>query len=214
MHLTVIGATGRTGVHLVTRALAQGHRVTALVRSSSRAAELLPVATDELSVVVGDVLDPDAVGAAVEGADAVVDVSGPVKGAPSDLRQRAVGHLLDAMAAHDVKRLVFLTGAGVRIDGDEPGIADRVIVGVMKLVQGAVLADGQAAVDTIRSSGLDWTVVRGPRLTDDDPRGSHRIAPNVGGDSSTKIARADLADAILDVVTDPATHGTAPVVSW
>jgi putative NADH-flavin reductase len=213
MQLTLIGATGRTGVHVVTQALERGHQVTALVRSETKAADLLPEVAG-LSLHVGDVLDADAVEAAVAGADAVIDVSGPVKGAPSDLRRRGVRHVLDAMTAHDVRRLVFLTGAGVRVDGDEPGVADRVIVGIMKLVQGEVLADGQAAVDAIRASSIDWTVVRGPRLTDDAGRGTYRIASNVGGDSSTKVSRADLASAILAVVDDPATHGTAPVVSW
>jgi putative NADH-flavin reductase len=213
MQLTIIGATGRTGVHVVTQALAQGHHVTALVRSRDRAAELLPEAP-ELSLHVGDALDRAAVDEAVAGADAVVDVSGPVKGAPKDLRRRSVRHVLEAMAAHDVRRLVFLTGAGVRVAGDEPGVADRVIVGIMKLVQGEVLADGQAAVDAIRASSTDWTVIRGPRLTDDAGRGTYRIATNVGGDSSTKVARVDLARAILAVVPDPSSHGTAPVVSW
>ena len=213
MQLMVVGATGRTGLHVINGALARGHGVTALVRSRSRADERLPTA-EGLSVAVGDLLEPDTIGAAIAGSDAVIDVSGPVKGAPDDLRTRGVTHLLDAMTAHDVRRLVFLTGAGVRVAGDQPGVADRVIVGIMKLAQGAVLADGQAAVDAIRASGLDWTVVRGPRLTDDEPRGTHRVAANVGGDSSTKIARADLATAILDLLVDPASHGTAPVVSW
>ena len=56
------------------------------------------------------------------------------------------------MAAHDVPRLVSVTGAGVRVEGDTPGVADRVIVGIMKLVQRQVLADGQAAVDAIHGT--------------------------------------------------------------
>ena len=50
MKLTVFGASGRTGRHVVEQALGGGHEVTAFVRSASK----LSLTDDRLTVVEGD----------------------------------------------------------------------------------------------------------------------------------------------------------------
>jgi putative NADH-flavin reductase len=151
---------------------------------------------------------------ALAGVVAVIDVTGPVKRGPKDLRGQVTRALLPVMQAHRVRRLVFLTGAGVRIEVDEPKVADRVIRGAMRLLQPAILADGQAAVTAVTGSGLDWTVVRVPRLTDAEPRGSVRVAAHVGGDTGTTLGRADLATFLLDEAEQGTWSGQPPVISW
>lgn len=210
MRIAVLGATGRTGVPLVTDAVQRGHEVRALVRTPSKKG-LLP---DGIEVVEGDATDRGALDRLVVGADAVVDVIAPDRGSPKDLRRRIVPQLLDAMDQHDVDRLVFLTGAGVRVEEDEPGLFDKAIVQVMRLVASDVLEDGEQATAAVTASGLDWTVVRAPRLNDDDPRGVARAFPGVGQGSNTKIARADLARWLLDELEEPAWVHRHPVVTW
>jgi putative NADH-flavin reductase len=214
MQLAMFGATGRTGVPLVHQALARGHIVQAMVRSASKAGTLLPTSEESLRLFTGDLLDGEAVARTVVGADAVINVAGPVKGAPKDLQQRLIDHLLTGMHAAEVRRLITLTGAGVRIPGDHPTFADRAIRTALKLAQGALLADAVGYVETVRVSDLDWTVVRVPRLTDDAARGVYRRSSHLGSDSSTRISRTDLATAILDLLEDPTSIGQAPVVSW
>lgn len=150
----------------------------------------------------------------VVAADAVVDVTGPAKGGPKDLRGQVTRALLPAVQRQEVTRLLFLTGAGVRVDGDRPKVADRAIRGVMQLLQPAILDDGQAAVAAVTASELDWTVVRVPRLTDGERRGQVRTAAHVGGDTGTTLARADLATFLLDELDEPAWSRQAPIVSW
>lgn len=214
MHLTILGATGRTGAHLVTEALGRGHEVTALVRDHRKAADRLPVDGPRLTVEVGDATDPRALERAVTGADAVIDVTGPVKEGRKDLRSAVTRHLLPVMTRLGVDRLVFLTGAGVRLDGDRPTLADRAIRGVMSLLQREILEDGQAAVTAVTASPLRWTVVRAPRLTDAAPRGEVRTADHVGGDTGTTLGRGDLARFLLDEVEHDTWVASAPVVSW
>lgn len=67
LHLTVFGATGSIGRHVLEQALGQGHRVTAFTRHPGR----IEPATG-LEVSVCGVLEPAAVRTAVEGRDAVV----------------------------------------------------------------------------------------------------------------------------------------------
>jgi putative NADH-flavin reductase len=214
MHIAVLGATGRTGVPLVEGALQRGHHVRVLVRDRDKARRLLPVDHEHLEVVEGDAVAPDALERVVAGVDAVVDVTGPVKGGPTDLRGRVTRVLLPAMHDQGVTRLLFLTGAGVRVEGDRPTVADRAIRGAMQLLQPAILDDGQAAVAAVTASALDWTVVRVPRLTDGEPRGRIRTAAHIGGDTGSTLGRADLAAFLLDELERPVWSRQAPVVSW
>ena len=62
MRVLVIGAAGRTGRHIVERALGHGHDVTAFVHSTP-----LELANERLTSITGDVRDFDAVSAAVVG---------------------------------------------------------------------------------------------------------------------------------------------------
>jgi putative NADH-flavin reductase len=53
-----------------------------------------------------------AVARTVQGADAVVSVLGHVKGSPKDVQTVATRHMVAAMKAHGVERIISLTGAG------------------------------------------------------------------------------------------------------
>lgn len=214
MEIAVLGGTGRTGVPLVEQALDRGHSVRVLARDPDKAGRLLPTDSEQLLVVAGDATDRAALERALAGVSAVVDVTGPVKGGPKDLRGQVVRVLLPAMRAQGVRRLMFLTGAGVRVEGDAPTVADRAIRGVMRLLQPEILADGQAAVAAVATSDLEWTVVRAPRLTDADSKGSIRSAAHIGGDTGATLGRADLARFLLDEVEQGSWTGKAPVVSW
>ncbi len=72
MKLLVFGASGGTGRRLVQQALAQGHIVTAFARDPGKIRQ----AHANLRVVRGDILDADAVDAAVAGQDAVLSTLG------------------------------------------------------------------------------------------------------------------------------------------
>ena len=79
MHVLVTGATGFTGWHAAARLVEAGHRVRALVRDPKKAQRLLAplgLASDDL--VVGSMIDADAVGRALEGCDAVIHAAAVV----------------------------------------------------------------------------------------------------------------------------------------
>lgn len=209
MKVAVFGASGRTGRPLVEQALARGHWVTAFVRDPTR----LPVAHERLRVVRGDVADAAAVEEAVAGQDAVVSALGHAKGSASDVQTRGIQNIVAAMERHGVRRLVSLTGAGVRDVGDEPKLVDRAITLLLKTLQRDVLEDAERHAEVIRASDLEWVIVRGPRLTEGEKRGGYRVG-SVGKNSGTRISRADLAEFMLDQTTDGAHLGRMPMVSY
>lgn len=209
MNITIIGATGRTGIPLVEQALAAGDRVKALVRTPSK----LQIRHDNLEIIPGDALDRESLETAVQGSGAVLCVLGHTKNSPDDLQTRAMENLTAAMARAGVSRLVDLTGAGVRDPEDEPKLIDKLIGGALKLLSPKVLEDGINHVNVIRRSELEWTVVRAPMLQDGPHTGKYRIG-SVGKNSGTKISRADVADFMLKEAKEKKYVGKLPMISY
>ena len=207
--IAVFGATGKTGRRVLERALAAGYPVRALVRSPERLARSHPA----LTVVQGDVLDPSAVDRTIAGADVVLALFGQVKGSPTTLQADGTRNIVRSMQRHGVRRIVTLSGGGLRDEAnDRPKAADHVIRFLLKALSGDVLADAEAHLAVLRSSGLDWTVVRGPRLSEAPGRGTYRVG-SVGVGTGTKISRDDLADFILTQVDDRTHVNAMPFVS-
>jgi putative NADH-flavin reductase len=197
MRIAVFGATGRTGVPFVRRALDAGHEVVVHVRSL----EKLEIADGRLTVVEGDAYTGEGVAEAVEGADAVVSLLGQGDGGPDDLLTVAGEHVTTAMAEAGVDRYVTLVGAGVREEGESPSLSGRVIGGLLKLLAREVLADAEEHVRRVRATALDWTVVRAPRLTEDDPSGYRAGDIDLGFES---VSRADVAAFCLECLEEGA----------
>jgi putative NADH-flavin reductase len=206
--VAIFGGTGKTGRHLVEGALAAGYRVAVLARSPGK----LDLQHERLRVVKGDVLDPTAVAATVEGASAVLSALGPTKNTPDYQVSRGTAHILDAMRAHGVRRLVISAGAGVGGEGDQPKLFNHVISFLLKVAARHVLEDMTRTVAAVRASDRDWTVVRVPMLTDDAAKGNVRVG-RVGVNTGPRIARADMARFMLEQLDDTAHVRASPVIS-
>ena len=103
MNVTVFGATGGVGSEVVDQLRTHGHRMTTYVRKPSK----VPGSwADDVTVVVGELSDAEAVDRAVQSADAVVSALGP------SLDRKATGLSLvegarintAAMQRHGVRR--------------------------------------------------------------------------------------------------------------
>ncbi len=207
--IALFGATGKTGRHVLAQALEAGHTVRALARRP----ESLEVAHDRLTVIAGDVLDATAVRETVRGADVVVSVFGQVKGSPATLQTDGTQNIVDAMRAEGIRRIISLSGGGLPAEGhDQPKTPDTIIKWLLKRLSPQVLADAESHLAVLRASGLDWTVARGPRLTDAPATGTYRVGW-VGVNASTQIARADLATFILTQLDDTTFVHELPFVS-
>lgn len=196
--IALFGANGKTGKRVLTRALAAGHHVRALVRNP----QAVEVTDERLTVLPGDVLDAEAVSRTVEGSDVVLSLFGQVKGSPKALQTDGTRNIVAAMKAHGVTRIVSLSGGGMRVAGkDKPKFADHVMKLLLKTMAGHVLADAENHAEVLKASGLDWTIVRGPRLLETPGTGSYRVGW-VGVGTGMEISRDDLADFIMTQVED------------
>lgn len=206
--VALFGGTGKTGRRVLSRLLEQGHTVRMLARDP----DAVSVEHPSLEVVRGDVLDAGAVDQTVQGASVVLSLFGQVPGSPRTLQTDGTRLIVKAMKRHDVSRIVSLSGGGLRAPQDRPRVPDRVIRGLMKVVARHVLADAEGHLDVLEHSGLEWTVVRGPRLTEHPGKGRYRVGW-VGVDASTSISRDDLADFIVTLVEGRSFAARMPFVS-
>lgn len=208
--LFMAGASGKTGRACLTKALDAGFMVKALVRN----AKSLDVKHERLEVLEGDILDEAAVARAMQGCHAVLSVFGHVKGSPEWLQTNGTRNIVKAMKELGIQRIVSLSGGGLPYpEKDQPKLMDHLIRGIMKLVVPKVLNDAVAHHKVLAESGLDWTIVRGPRLTMEPARGTYRVGW-VGVNASTSISRYDLADFLLAQLDDFSFRHQMPFVSY
>ena len=208
MHLALFGATGKTGRYLVEQALAQDHSLTGLVREPSR----LATRHERLKVVQGDIRQAEKVSQAVAGAEAVISVLGPSSNKPELAVSQGMDNILAAMRQHGVRRLLQTIGAGVRDPRDRPTPIHLFFGALVRLLSANAFTDMAQVSEKVRGSGLEWTVVRVPMLTEDAATGRLRVG-YVGKDIGPRLARADLAAFLLRQLDDPQYIAQAPAIS-
>ncbi len=208
MKIIIFGGTGRTGVFVVREALEKGFDVSVLARDPAKMTLTDPC----LAMVKGDITEIAAVEAAIKGSDAVLSVLGPSDNKPTFAVSRGMENILAAMKSNRVSRLVMTAGAGVGDPNDAPGFFNKVMGFMLKTMAKNVLEDLSRAVELVRSSDLDWTVVRLPMLTDDPKTGKVRVA-YVGKGMGSRIARADIAPFLIDQMEDKTYLRQSPAIS-
>src|SRR5437879_4279248 len=185
--LFVIGATGRTGREVVQQALARNHHVTAFVRSPAS----LPLKNERLSVLKGNAMDENQLFRAIQNHDAVVSTLGPREVfKPSSMLHDSAVATTRAMNRAGVKRLVVLSAAA-----HFSGLLNRIASFIMR----NHMRDSLAMEAIVQASGLDWTIARPPRLTQEDSvtyRSREGAAPKMRYTLSPKATAALMLDAI------------------
>ncbi|MCH8567813.1 MAG: SDR family oxidoreductase [Balneolales bacterium] len=208
--IALFGATGQTGKLFLKIALEKGNAVNALVRNP----EKVELKHPKLNIIKGDVLDSGDVDQTTEGCEIVVSLFGHVKGSPKWLQTNGTRNIVEAMKKSNTDKIISLSGGGLPYpEKDQPKFADKMIRFIMKVAVPKILNDAIEHHKVLSESGLVWSIVRAPRLTNDAPKGKYRVGW-VGVNASTKIARADLAAFILKQVEDEQFHFQMPFVSY
>jgi putative NADH-flavin reductase len=108
MRITILGATGRTGRHLVEQGLNDGHHIIAFGRNPHR----LEVDHPQLTTVAGTIENHSRGAEAVRNADCLIGAIGLTKTSNKDVLRLTAQNVTRAMEEHGVRRLVSLIGAG------------------------------------------------------------------------------------------------------
>ncbi len=197
MNVALFGGTGRTGQCLLRLAVTRGVPVRALIRPESSLGPDLP---STVTPVVGSLFSDEDVGRTLAGCDAACLVFGPRPPHTDVFCAEATARIVEGMRSRGIPRIVCQTGAMV---GSYPANRTWVCETATRLYR---RRSPEPAMDRVRQetvvadSGLDWTLVKPPRLTD-GPR-SFRVAagPAVRVGLLSSIARDDVADVLLSAL--------------
>ena len=182
MRVLVAGANGDVGRLVIGFLRERDHEVRGIIRDPAQASQLEDLGAE---AVVADL--EGEVDHAVDGSDAVIFAAGA--GAMSGAEKlEAVDHrgaikIMDAAQQYDARRYVMLSAMGV----DEPE-------NLPQMLQDHANAKRKAD-EALRSTDLDYTIVRPDSLTDDSGRGT--IAAARSFDQRGQIAREDVAQTLV-----------------
>ncbi len=164
MNVLVVGGRGKIGLRLLRLLAARGDVARGMIRKPEQAGELEAAGAQP---VICDIEAVGEISEQVEGSDAVVFAAGAGPGSGPE-RKRTVDlggatKLIDACKATGVRRYVMVSAIGVSRPGS--------ISAEMKPYYDAKTEADEALV----ASGLDYTIVRPGRLTDDPGTGLVRV---------------------------------------
>jgi uncharacterized protein YbjT (DUF2867 family) len=199
----VIGGTRGTGALMIQRLLQDGERVRALARNAAQAREKLGAAVE---VVEGDITRPESLPGAMQEVDQIIFTAGVSGGRVGEPLVRAttydgLRHTL-AAAKETGFRGRFLYMSTVGVTTPSPAAA------VLNLIKRNILKWRKQAEEEIRSSGIDYTIIRAGMLTN-APAGRRAIEIGQSGYPLAfqyRISRADVAEVFVQALAHPETR--------
>jgi nucleoside-diphosphate-sugar epimerase len=184
MEILVAGGHGQIALRLLRQAAGRGHRGRGLIRNPDHAADLEAAGAEP---VLCD-LERDDPRPHIGAADAIVFAAGAGPGSGPE-RKRTVDlggavKLVDAASALGVARFVIVSSMGY-------GDLERADPAMRPYYEAKRDADA-----VVRASGLDWTIVKPGRLTNEPGSGRIHAARSLG--RSGEVPRDDVALTILE----------------
>lgn len=184
MRITVFGASGRTGRAIVEQALERGDEVVAFVRDASG----FDASGERLEVHEGDARDGEAVAEAIRGSDAVISVLALGRAEDEPEHSDATRSVVEAARSEGVRRIVV--AANKDVFGDDE-VTDEFA---------AHAREHRRNRETLKGSGLDWTVLAAGRIEDGSATGAYEATEDTIPPKRT-ITPPDLAKAALDALS-------------
>jgi putative NADH-flavin reductase len=212
MKLTIIAATGGVGRELLQQAVAAEHDVTAVVRNPSKLSRPVRAITTDMTAP-----DQVALESAIAGADAVLSGLGPHSNSDAGIASQGTRAIVAAMKTTGVRRIVAVSAAPVstvpsrsrpsppKHDPGDGFFMRHLFSPMVKAAFAGNYADLAQMEEDLAASGLDWTVVRPPRLTGKPLTGNYRTAYGQNVRRGVFISRADVAHLMLAVLAEPET---------
>ncbi len=199
MKLIIFGPTGTIGSRILNEALLRGHALTAVTRDPSR----FSVSHEKLTVIAGNVLDPDMVADLVKDHDAVLSAIGS-GGSSVETIAKAAHSLSNGLSRAGIRRLIVVGGAGTLEVA--PGVQLVDSPNLVEAYRPLALAHREA-YNVYKASDLDWSficpaaeIAPGER-TGKFQVGADHLLTNDRGES--RISAEDYAIAFMNEVEQP-----------
>ncbi|TGO34413.1 hypothetical protein BHYA_0198g00210 [Botrytis hyacinthi] len=176
MHFLILGASGRTGSLVLAEALSQNHTVTALARNPSSIPEApgltvikgTPSSSSDLTTAFTSGPKIDAVLVTLSSSRAS-DSPFAASTSPPDFLKNVISTVTQSMAAHGVKKIVYMSAFGVGSSNGALWLPMRLLIN--NSTMGKVgFQDHAAAEEVLKASGLEYSVVRSAMLKEGEKK--------------------------------------------
>ena len=197
MRILVLGGYGFIGLEVARRSRAAGHEVTGVGRSAETGRRLLPAAR-WMSADIAKLRSPDSWREFLESVDVVVNASGALQSGLKDdvdaVHRTAISALVAACEDQGVARFIQISAVGAAPSAETAFLRSK--------------AGGDSA---LRSSQLDWVVVRPGLVLGRNAYGGSALLQllasvpfvqpiSLGDRKIQTVAASDLAEVVVDAV--------------
>jgi nucleoside-diphosphate-sugar epimerase len=210
MKVTLTGANGFIGSHIVSELQAHGHDVTALVRGAAQA----DVAVDRgAAAVVTDLYDRSAVARQLAGADAAIHTASPGDETSAAMDAAVADAAIDAFAATGKPYLhisvLTIYGASTSITEDSPLAPPQLVAWKVPVEQRVLAASGMRGVVIVSSVAYGDGGGALPGLLLGSPRdeAGNLVMLGTGRQHWSTVHVADLADLFLRALESESARG-------
>ena len=203
MRILLLGATGRTGKIILDKALGDGDKVTAIARDKSK------LEGTNADIIEGTPYNKATVVAAIKGCEAVVstlNVSRKTDSpwaklrSPKDLISRSVQNAVESMKENNIKRIIVLSTLGAGDSREKMPLLFNLFISMTNLRY--AFKDHTRQEEILAQSGLDWTVIRLPMLTNDEGENEVIVNMNDGKKLNRNVNRETVARFILNIINE------------
>lgn len=185
MNILVIGAASLSGKKIISCALRRGHIITAFTGNQNQ----IQLYDDNLRTIAGDCRSASDLNAALANQDVVIKVIAKEKKSLLSISQKKAYKSIDVvqtmMYGHRINRFIVI---------------DTTASLIKKL-------DNIAHIKAIKSSSLDWTLVRPARLINKPKTSNYRVENDAPRRLFSKISYGDVADFVVDNIENDSTIG-------
>jgi putative NADH-flavin reductase len=208
--IIVFGANGGIGSQVVNMALQQGHEVTAIARNP----ESIKVKHNHLTIVKGDILQPETFKKYLEGKDVVISAIGQNSLEKTTLYSQGAKNLVMALGQSGSTRCYFISAAGLSVNPSHNLVVRFATKYVLQRILKNMFADLLEMETVIKQSDLDWTIVRPPRLTDSISTRPYRFSIDTFLENGLSISRRDVARFMLDNIENVSFYKSTVEVAY
>jgi putative NADH-flavin reductase len=206
----VLGANGGVGRQVIELALQQGHTVTAILRTPAK----LTITHPNLVVVKGDIMNPVMWETHLQHQDVIISAIGKNTTKKTVLYSLGNKNLIDAMKRMGASRVFFISASGLAVNPSHNIFLRFLTKYILQKILKNPYADLWRMEEIIKQTGLNYTIMRPPRLINKPVTGVYRFAVNHFLKGATTISRADLAHFMLANVYNEAIYKTTVEIAY
>jgi nucleoside-diphosphate-sugar epimerase len=203
MKIAVIGACGKTGSLVCQEAYSRGYDVIGFTRAEC--------GIPGIKYVIGDGLILSDLEKAIIGADIVISTVGHVKLKEPYIQTKITKNIIKICQENNINKIISMTGTGVRVPKDKISLIEKVLNGVLLIIDKNRVEDGILHAKELNNSNLSFVILRVLKLSNSKYLQKYMLSEH--GPAKNFINRVTAAKILVDLIELDVWDKKSPIVS-